>query len=109
VGNFPLLECFALTPNAFGFFGVWIALRGVAAVGPVERLRVSAHAYFIEDHVTLAPSVHARRDTGNRVFALGIRCCFHVAVALLQASGCLVRKRQFHGARQVVDSSDLSA
>jgi hypothetical protein len=26
----------------------------------VERLRVSADAYFIEDHVTLAPSVGAQ-------------------------------------------------
>jgi hypothetical protein len=56
VSNFSLLECFALTPNAVGFFGVWMGPPAIAAVGSMQRLRMSANANFVALHVTLAPS-----------------------------------------------------
>ena len=56
VSNFSLLECFALTPNAVGFLGVWMGPPAVAAVGSVQRLRMSAHTNFVALHVILAPS-----------------------------------------------------
>jgi hypothetical protein len=68
--SFLRLECFALTENALGFFRVWIGLRPVAAVRSVERLRMSADAHFIADHVTLATSVPRVGVGGNQVFSL---------------------------------------
>jgi len=57
VSSFAFLECFALTEDTVGFFGVWIGMRAVAAVSSVQRLRMSANANFIVDHVTLVPRV----------------------------------------------------
>jgi len=73
--SFVRLECFALTENALGFFRVWIGLRPVAAVRSVERLRMSADANFIADHVTLATSVPRVGVGGNRVFSLHSLSC----------------------------------
>jgi len=60
VSNFSRLKCLALTAKAVGFFEVWIGTPAVAAVRPMQRLRMSANAYFIADHVTLAPSLCAQ-------------------------------------------------
>jgi hypothetical protein len=60
VSSFSHFKCLALTAKAVGFFEVWIGTPAVAAVRPMQRLRVSANAYFIADHVTLAPSLCAR-------------------------------------------------
>jgi hypothetical protein len=68
--SFLRLERFALTEKALGFFGVWIGLRPVAAVRSVERLRMSADAHFIADHVTLVLSVPRVGIGGNEVFSL---------------------------------------
>jgi hypothetical protein len=70
--SFLRLECLALTENALGFFRVWIGLRPVAAVRSVERLRMSADANFIADHVTLVTSVPRAGVGGNRVLALDV-------------------------------------
>src|ERR1700746_823771 len=75
VSHFLCLECFALTENALGFFRVWIGLRPVAAVRSVERLRMSAGAHFIADHVTLVTSVPRVGVGGNRVFSLHSLSC----------------------------------
>ena len=68
--SFLRLECLALKENALGFFRVWIGLRPVAAVRSVKRLRMSADANFIADHVTLVTSVMRAEMPGNRVFSL---------------------------------------
>ena len=78
--SFLRLECFALTENALGFFRVWIGLRPVAAVCSVERLRMSADANLIADHVTLVTSVLLVGVGGNRVFALDISFRFQCLV-----------------------------
>jgi hypothetical protein len=60
VSSFAFLECLALTEDTVGFFWVWIGIRAVAAVSSVQRLRMSANANFIVDHVTLTASVCRR-------------------------------------------------
>ena len=60
VSSFSRFEYFALTAKTVGFFEVWIGTPAVAAVRPMQRLRMSANAYFIADHVTLARSVCAQ-------------------------------------------------
>jgi hypothetical protein len=60
VSSFAFLECFALTEDTVGLFWVWIGIRAVAAVSSVQRLRMSANAKFITDHVSLAPSVRGQ-------------------------------------------------
>jgi hypothetical protein len=85
VSSFLRLECLALTENALGFFRVWIGLRPVAAVRSVERLRMSADAHFIADHVTLVTSVPRVGVGGNKVFPVGVG-----------AKVLLVRKGRFH-------------
>ena len=57
VSRFAFLECFARTEDTVGFLGGWIGMRAVAAVSSVQRLRMSANANFIVDHVTLTVSV----------------------------------------------------
>ena len=56
MSNFRLLKCFALTPNAVSFLGVRMGPPAVAAVGSMQRLRMSAHANFVALHMTLASS-----------------------------------------------------
>src|ERR1700752_513565 len=92
--SFVRLECFALTENALGFFRVWIGLRPVAAVRSVERLRMSADANFIADHVTLVTSVPRVGVGGNRVFSLhSLSCRSYRGKA---ARKLLVQKGQFN-------------
>jgi hypothetical protein len=57
VSSFAFLECFALTEDTVGFFWVWIGMRAVAAISSVQRLRMTANAIFIVDHMTVAASV----------------------------------------------------
>jgi hypothetical protein len=42
--NLLCLEYFALAQYAMRFLGVWIWPRGVAAISPVDGLRMSANA-----------------------------------------------------------------
>ena len=50
VSGLAFLECFALTADTVGFFGVWIGMRAVAAVSSMQRLRMAANAHFIWLH-----------------------------------------------------------
>ena len=84
--SFVRLECFALTENALGFFRVWIGLRPVAAVRSVERLRMSADAHFIADHVTLATSV-PRVGVGAIGYSPYVRFPFHRRIAFNRRRG----------------------
>jgi hypothetical protein len=65
VSNLSLLECFALTPNAVGFLGVRMGPPSVAAVGSMQRLRMSAHANVVAVHVTLALSAMQSTPKGG--------------------------------------------
>jgi hypothetical protein len=70
VSGFAFLECFALTEDTVGFLGVWIGMWAVGAVSSVQRLRMSANANFIVDHVTPVPRVCGQGQRCNRVFYL---------------------------------------
>jgi hypothetical protein len=81
VSSFSFFECFALTADTVGFFGVWIGMRAVAAVSSMQRLRMAANANLIAEHVTLLPSVYAYAisvallvlsTTGHRALGSGL-------------------------------------
>jgi hypothetical protein len=66
--SFLRLECFALAPNAAGFFGVRIGLRASAAVSPVVGLRMSTNTNLVVFHRGLPGGTSVAGHTEQTAF-----------------------------------------